>query len=86
MGLGATFGRRSRNNTEMGGQGSEGDFHDDARVGVEYCLSRLFVPWTDSAQTDFLEVMWRHLGRSCQEQKQETHAHIYTVIQKQSFW
>ena len=36
--LGGTFGFRFRNNIEMGGQGSEGDFHNDALVGVKYCL------------------------------------------------
>ena len=69
--LGKGFGYRFRNNLEMGGQGAEGGFHNDALVVEKQGLSRLFVPGTDSAQTDFLEVMWRHLGRSCHQQKQE---------------
>ena len=42
--LGSTFGRHSCSNIEMGGQGSEGDVHNDALLGVEQRLSRLFVP------------------------------------------
>ena len=41
-----TSGLGFRNNIEKGERGAEGDFHNDALLGVKCGLSRLFVPGT----------------------------------------